>query len=85
MRSVWIAQMENNEIRIENSWFNGEKLFINNILQDQQINAFGSTLQGEIVEANGSKKSVRVNLGGFFRVNCFLFVDNAVVAVQQIK
>jgi hypothetical protein len=30
MKSEWIANYESNEIKITNSWFTGEKLFVNN-------------------------------------------------------
>jgi len=40
MRSIWIANYEENEIRIENSWVRGEKLFVNNKLQDERLSFF---------------------------------------------
>ncbi|SPW26642.1 Uncharacterised protein [Elizabethkingia anophelis] len=32
MKSIWKAIYGNSEIRIENTWFNGEKLYVNDVL-----------------------------------------------------
>ncbi len=85
MKSIWVAQIENNEIRIENSWFNGEKMYVNDQLQDQQVNVFGATLFGSLKNVSGKELPIRANLGGFFRINCHLFVDNQKVSLVQIK
>ena len=37
MRSEWIANYEGNEIKITNSWITGEKLFVNNVIQDDRL------------------------------------------------
>jgi hypothetical protein len=37
MKSEWIAKYEETEIKITNNWFNGEKLYVNNELQDEQL------------------------------------------------
>jgi hypothetical protein len=46
MKSIWIANYEGNEIRIENSWFRGEKLIVNNKLQDERLSFLSSNLTG---------------------------------------
>ena len=38
MKSIFKAIYNNQEIRVENSWFGGEKLFVNNELQDETVN-----------------------------------------------
>lgn len=85
MKSIWIAQVDGNEIRIENSWFNGEKLYINDMLQDQQVNVFGATLSGNLHGVAGAKNPIRANLGGFFKIKCYLFIDDKPIAVTQVK
>lgn len=85
MKSIWVAQYQNNEIRIENSWFKGERLFVNDKLQDNQINVFGARLSGHITTNAGNKESVKVSLGGFFKINCFLFIEDEPIEVIQIK
>ena len=29
MKSIWTTNYENNEIKVENTWFNGERLYVN--------------------------------------------------------
>jgi hypothetical protein len=38
MKSEWIAKYEETTIKITNSWFSGEKLYLNDELQDEQLN-----------------------------------------------
>ncbi|WP_369753484.1 hypothetical protein [Flavobacterium sp. WC2409] len=86
MKSEWIANYENEEIKITNNWFTGEKLFINNELQDEQLNFITpSTMTGILTTKKGEKFSVKTNLSGFFKVRCRLFVDNKKIALKQIK
>jgi len=37
MKSEWIAKYNDNEMKVTNSWFKGEKLYVNNKLQDEQL------------------------------------------------
>ena len=37
MKSEWIAKYDENVIKVTNSWFSGEKLFINNELQKEYV------------------------------------------------
>ncbi|RTY89148.1 hypothetical protein [Flavobacterium sp. GT3R68] len=85
MRSIWITNFENNEIRIENSWINGEKLFVNNELQDDRLSFLSSNLTGNLINKNGEKLSIKANISGFFKVDCRLFVDNRKLELTQTK
>lgn len=85
MTSIWIANYEGNEIRIENTWWNGERLWVNNELQDEQINYWSSNLTGYILGSDGQRKNIKVNIGGSFSMNCFLFVDHRKVEVMKQK
>ena len=85
MKSIWTAKYENNEIRIENTWFNGERLFINNVLQDEKSSLASSTLTGQLTNTKNEKEDVKVNLGGFVKIVCNLFIDHKKVAVTQEK
>jgi len=79
--SIWIANYEGNEIRIENSW-RGEKLYVNNKLQEARSGLTSSAkLTGHLISKNGEKKPIKVNLGGNFRMKCYLFVDDEQVEV----
>ena len=83
--SIWIANYEGNEIRIENSWSRGEKLFVNNKLQDERLNFFVSDLTGHLISKNGEKKPIKANLSGYFTMGCRLFVDDEKVEVTKSK
>ena len=84
MKSIWIANFNGVEIRIENSWLKGESLYVDGKLQDQQMNAFSAGLTGKISTSDGDKL-LKVNLGGFFKVNCHLFIDNELIALKKIN
>ena len=85
MKSIWIAQVEGNEIRVENGWLSGERLYVNGQLQDRQTNVFSASLSGSLKAPDGKELPVKANLGGFFRIRCHLFVDNRKVALTQVK
>lgn len=82
--STWIANHEGNEIRIENSWLRGEKLFVNNKLQDERLNFFSSNLTGHLMTKNGEKQLIKANLGGWFRIDCRLFVNDEKIVTTKI-
>ena len=69
-----------------NSWFGGEKLFVNNELQDEQLSFITpSNMTGSFVDKNGAKLNIKTNISGFFTVSCRLFIDNKKVELKQIK
>ena len=85
MKSEWIADFENNKIKITNSWFFGEKLFVNNELQDEQLNIIACNLTGNLKNNVGEKLLIKANIYGFFRVNCCLFIDDKKINLKQTK
>lgn len=86
MKSEWIANYDDNLITITNDWFTGEKLFINDKLQDEQLNFFTpSKLSGILTDKNGVRLNVKTNISGLFRVSCRLFVDYEKVELKQVK
>lgn len=87
MKSIWEATFENNVIRIENNWFSGEKLFVNDKLQDYQINYFSTPiLTGHLKNSKDEKLNIKVNiLQEFFGVNCILFIADEQVALKKVK
>ena len=71
----WEIKYSGNIIRVENRW-DGEKLFVNDELQDKQVGLAGrSRLWGEL--PTGEK--IKVSLGGIFRMHCLIFVNNKLV------
>jgi len=80
---IWNANYEGNKIRIENSWFLGEKLYVNNKLQDEKVSIFSSNLTGHIVSKDGEKIPIKVNLSGLLTIECRLFIDDEKIEVTR--
>ena len=86
MKSEWNTKYEESEIKIINSWFSGEKLYINNQLQDEQLNFITpSNMTGNLINKQGEKLNVKANLSGFFTVSCRLFIDNKKIELKQTR
>ena len=85
MKSIWIAKYEDTEIRVENSWFKGEKLFVNNELQDDRLNFISAHLTGHLKNAKGEKLNIKASIFGFFTVGCRLFVDDKPLKLIQTR
>ncbi|CAN1506852.1 hypothetical protein MCETHM1_00668 [Flavobacteriaceae bacterium] len=86
MKSTWVTKYEDSEIKVENNWFTGEKLFVNGELQDEQLNFITpSRMTGSLTNRNGEKLDIKANISGFFTVSCRLFVDNKKMELQQIN
>ncbi len=84
MESEWTAQFEDSRIRVINTWFNGELLYVNDELQDHRFGVFGSNLSGHVIDRNGERKLIKVSLGGSFSVKCHLFVDDKKVPTEKL-
>ncbi len=86
MKSIWEATVGNDVIRIENNWFSGEKLFVNNQLQDFQVNYFNPPILTGHIKNNQERIAIKANLQqGLFGVSCILFIDDEQVALKKIK
>lgn len=86
MNSEWIANYDDNTIKITNNWFSGEKLFINDKLQDEQLNFITpSKMTGILTDKNGNKLHVKTNISGFLKVSCRLFVNHKKLEIKQVK
>lgn len=85
MKSIWTTNYENNEIKVENTWFNGEYLYVNDILQDKTFGAFSTKLTGHLINQKNERENIKVNLGGFFKVNCQLFINDKKVEAKKVK
>ena len=83
MSSTWIIKYNNQIVKVVNTWFNGEFLYVNGKLQDQQFNIASANLTGLINDSEGNERSIKVNLGGFFQVNCMAFIGNE--KIETIK
>lgn len=85
MKSEWFGRYENSEIKVINTWFDGEKLLVNDELQDQRFGLFGSDLTGHVINENGERKNIKVNLGGALTISCRVFIDDKKITLNKIK
>ncbi len=86
MKTTWRGIYLGNSIEVQNSWFKGERLYINKVLQDISYGWFGqSKLECDLPNHN-SKTSLRVKLiAGFFKVKCYVFVDGKEIKMEEVK
>lgn len=84
MKSVWKANYGNNKIEVINTWFNGERLFVNGQLQDEKLSFLSADLSGHLTNEKGEKETIKVNLSGYFTIGCRLFVNDAKIPVQKV-
>ena len=82
MKKTFEVMYDDHHIRVVNSWFTGEKLYVDGQLQDENL-GFGlrSILNGEL-KSREDRKSIKVALGGFFKINCRIFVENNLIYPQ---
>jgi hypothetical protein len=86
MKSEWIATYQGSEIKVTNGWFTGEKLFVNNELQDEQLNFITpSQMTGTLTTKDGKQLNIKTNISGFATTSCRLFIDNKKIDLQQTK
>ncbi|RCW65804.1 hypothetical protein [Saliterribacillus persicus] len=79
MKKTFELNYDNCDIKIENRWFSGEKLYIDDELQDENLGlSFRGTLNGVLATPTGEKK-IKAKLGGIFRIHCKIFVDNKLI------
>jgi len=77
---VWHIEHKGHKIRVENSWFGGERLYVDEELQDEHHGAtLRSQLSGTIKNGEGAGEGIKVSLGGWFSVGCQIFVDDKLV------
>lgn len=84
MRTLWKGNYLGNEIVVLNTWFRGERVYVNNKLQGLSYGWFGqSKLKFELPNQSG-KVTVRVKLiAGFLKVKCYVFADGNEVSMKE--
>ncbi|MEK3953820.1 hypothetical protein [Psychrobacillus sp. FSL K6-1464] len=85
MKKTFEVMHDGHHIKLVNSWFTGEKLYVNGQLQDENLGlAVRAVLNGEL-KSNDDRKSIKVALGGFFKINCRIFVENNLIYPNKKK
>ena len=83
MKSVWATNYQGNQIKIINTWFGGEQLFVNGVLQDKKFSFFSANLSGHLLNSNSERELIKVSLFGWFKIGCQLFIDDKKIEVTQ--
>lgn len=79
MKKTFEVMHNNHHIRVENSWFTGEKLYVDGQLQDENLGlGLRATLNGQLKSLEHSE-NIKVTLGGTFKINCRIFVENHLI------
>ena len=77
MKKTFEVMYDGHQIQVENNWFTGERLYVDGQLQDENLGLRGK-LYGELKSKEGSKL-IKVALGGTFKINCRIFVENTLI------
>ncbi|WP_020616358.1 hypothetical protein [Paenibacillus daejeonensis] len=77
MKKKWELTHKGLTIRVENSWWLGEKLYVDNELQDENV---GLSLRGRLIGnvnlGEGQKEMIKVSLGGWFSIKIRMFIED---------
>lgn len=80
MKKTFEVTYEGHHIQVVNTWFNGERLFVDGTLQDEQVGfTLRGILTGSLKRSNGCTENIKVSIGGMFTVRCRIFVDNVLI------
>ncbi|MFC5713694.1 hypothetical protein ACFPU1_12960 [Thalassorhabdus alkalitolerans] len=84
MPKVFKVPYKGHEVKVENRWFAGEKLYINGQLQDENVGlALRATLRGKIPSEGGNGEEIKVVLGGIMKIKCRIFADHVLIYPSQ--
>ena len=64
------------QITVVNGWFSGEKLYVDNQLQDENL---GLGLRGKLQGRASGNEEIKVSIGGNVTIHCRIFVDNQLI------
>jgi hypothetical protein len=80
MAKYWKVDYKGHKIVVENTWFNGERLYVDGELQDEEV-GFGirARLLGRIKSGDGAGETIKVSIGAWFSVDCRIFIDDKLV------
>lgn len=79
MKKTFETTYNGRHILVENRWFEGEKLFVDGELQDENLGlSFRGILNGKL-KSMETEKNIKVTLGGFFTIQCKVFIDHELI------
>lgn len=86
MTKLWEVDYKGHKIMVKNTWFNGELLYVDEELQDQQVGiiATRARLFGRIKSGEGIGEKIKVSLGAsWFSTICQIFIDDKLVLANK--
>jgi len=73
---IWTLDYNGHSIRVENTWL-GARLLVDGVIQDEFKGiGFSIKLNGKISSGTSAGEVIKVSLGGFFAIDCSVFVDD---------
>ncbi|SFE75661.1 hypothetical protein [Alteribacillus iranensis] len=85
MRKTFEAMHEGHVIQVENTWFKGERLYIDGELQDENVGlALRASLRGAVTNHKGETQEIKVTLGGTTKIECKIFADNRLIESRAL-
>lgn len=76
MKKVFEVTHQGDHILVENYWINGEKLYVNGELQDENL---GLAIRGDLEGKLEDSSRIKVTIGGFLTINCKIFLENRLI------
>jgi hypothetical protein len=85
MRHVWKLKYGSHTIQVEKTW-NGEKLFVDGVLQDEQLGFHRSSrMFGKVMNEEGETEDIKVSIGiHLLKVQCRIFIGERLVYSTSI-
>lgn len=84
MATKWTTHYKGSEIKVINSWRNGQYLIVNNVVRSEEHDVISSYLTANIVNDEDGEL-IEVNLWGFWKPRCTIFIDEVEVEITQIQ
>jgi len=82
MKKKWLYKCGEDAIVVENTWLSGERLYVNGELQDERPFGINSVrLLGQLPGGEG----IKVWLGGFWNIQCRMFINDKQVITTRTK
>ena len=86
MHDTWKIKYGSHSIQVENTW-NSEKLFVDGVLQDEQVGfRLSSRLFGKVKNEDGETEDIKVSIGSScLKVQCRIFVGERLIYSTDLQ
>jgi hypothetical protein len=79
MAKTWEANYKGHTIKVRNSILSGEKLWVDDELQDQTHEVWSARLWGTIRSGEEEGEKIKAHIGGGFGQKCSIFANDSLV------